>query len=726
MNFWRIVEILNKRKWLILLSVVASIGLTFLVTRLIGYKWVGTVRLVSTAPMDQQPGSDGMRDQMNSKFQAPVYDAMLKSRDVLEAAFRVAKVVDVPENFLQNIQISSAGPRLFELLVTDTNPTRAEALANALADAFVTKNSELYTKKAGDAVTIIKTQLDEVDEKITVTRDKYDRYRQSKGIVTHVESHVGPALMRVQLDRQKREQIAEQLADATARLHAQRASLGKLQPRVKDEITTQDSPLVRNLRERLAAVDTEIAELTARYKDEKIEVRQAKARRDELQRKLDAETAAPSTVAWKANPERAPLEASVKELEQEIVSYRAQLSQVEQALISAQTELETYKGVDGPLMAMIGELNQLTEMRIALNGRLQAAEAAKDIALRQDPVQVLDKVGPFNPPVNATAGRTVKLVILAALCALVGTSGLLVALDNVDRRLRSVKQAEQVLPAPVLAAIPQPLGVVTSSNLARATELHPQSLHSEAYHFLGLHLLSGSRRRIRSLMVLTAKAEQGSASTVSNLGITLAQAGQQVIIVDANVRSGQIHEIFGMSNDLGFSDLLRNPDLSSLESALQPTTVPGLRVITSGPASANPWELFRSQNLIEISHRLRDLADYVIYDTPSALAFTDALNLAPVVDAAYLCVRALESPTGAEERLCALLREENVEIIGAVLNDVPASVLDSYQHYNNYYPTIVGEAPAVVGDGDHEPVAAGSGPSWVQLPHSSEGRSDED
>jgi capsular exopolysaccharide synthesis family protein len=351
----------------------------------------------------------------------------------------------------------------------------------------------------------------------------------------------------------------------------------------------------------------------------------------------------------------------------------------------------------------------------------------KDQGGRQDPVEILDKVGEFNPPINVTAGRTMKLLILAALCALVGTSGLLIALDNVDRRLRTVKQAEQVLPAPVLAAIPQPLGPVTMENIARATELHPQSLHSEAYHFLGLHLLSGSRRRIRSLMVLSAKAEQGSAMTVSNLGITLAQAGQQVIIVDANIRSGQVHEIFGMSNEIGLTDLLRNPDLSVLENALQSTTVPGLRVITSGAACGNPWELFRSQNLIEISHRLRDLADYVIYDTPSALAFTDALNLAPVVDAAYLCVRALESPTGAEERLCQLLQEENVEVIGSVLSDVPASVLDSYTHYHTYYPA-TDAAPSLLAGTEAEPAGVGApGTSWIQLPDGgSKNANDED
>jgi capsular exopolysaccharide synthesis family protein len=217
----------------------------------------------------------------------------------------------------------------------------------------------------------------------------------------------------------------------------------------------------------------------------------------------------------------------------------------------------------------------------------------------------------------------------------------------VDRRLRTVQEADLALPARVLAAIPQPLGPVTAAALPRAAELFPLSIHSEAYRFLAVNLLGAREQGVRSVMMASAKADQGSTITMTNLAITLAQAGQRVVVVDANLRTPQVHQVFGMSNTCGFSTLLRRPDAATLEQALQPTTVPNLRVITSGPDNGNPWELFRSENLREVTRRLEDLADYVLYDTPSALAFTDALNLAPAVDAALLCVRALEPTSGA-------------------------------------------------------------------------------
>jgi Mrp family chromosome partitioning ATPase len=124
--------------------------------------------------------------------------------------------------------------------------------------------------------------------------------------------------------------------------------------------------------------------------------------------------------------------------------------------------------------------------------------------------------------------------------------------------------------------------------------------------------------------------------------------------------------------------------------------VPNLTVITSGAIPYNPWEMFRSQRVSEVSNYLLKHYDYVLYDTPSALIFTDALNLAPVVDAAFLCVRAQEPLTGAEGRLIELLNQANVSVLGSVLNNVPLSVLEGYSNYQRYYGPTPGEAPALL------------------------------
>jgi capsular exopolysaccharide synthesis family protein len=252
------------------------------------------------------------------------------------------------------------------------------------------------------------------------------------------------------------------------------------------------------------------------------------------------------------------------------------------------------------------------------------------------------------------------------------------------------------------------------------TELQPLSLHSEAYRFLGLRLLNARERNVRSVMALSAKVGQGNTSTITNLGITLAQAGQRVVIVDANIRTPRVHHVFDLPNDYGLTDLLQGPDKESLMRAIQPTSVPNLYVVTSGMASGNPWELFRSRHLQEISHRLKEFADYILYDTPSALAFTDAQNLMPVVDAALLCMRALEPPSGAEQRILDSLQEARVEILGCVLSGVPATLLDGFHYYQHYYPTRLPTPPALPGQRGIVEEESPS-PTWFEAPNGRNG-----
>jgi capsular exopolysaccharide synthesis family protein len=234
------------------------------------------------------------------------------------------------------------------------------------------------------------------------------------------------------------------------------------------------------------------------------------------------------------------------------------------------------------------------------------------------------------------------------------------------------------------------MGEVTYSSLARATLLHPQSLHAEAYRFLGLELLTKYLPTMHSFMVVSAKAEQGATTTLTNLAITLAQAGKRVILVDANIRTPELHRVFDLPNQSGYMDLLTTPDRAMMDRSLRPTGIDNLQVITSGSPPANPWEQFRSINLQEVSRQLRERADVILYDTPSSILFTDALNLATVVDASFLCVRALEPITGAETRMVKLLQDAQVPVLGCVLNDVPVEVIEGYDNYRHYYQQISG------------------------------------
>lgn len=730
MDFWRIAQILAKRKWLILFSIVVTVILTYVSTRLSGAQWVATVRFVSptTPSVAANPQSSNNPDWVTEgqDFAAlkAMYATVITSREVIEPAIQEMKMARPPDAIASQIEFNAVGPRLFELNVTDSSPSGAEMIANAVADSFVDRVHSMYTARTQEAVKLLEDQLKEADEKLVTSRRRYESYARRNQTLGTPQEDVRTALSQVEAARRRRDQLTEEIATVQGQLRNKEGELAERPPTASPAQLSLAAARVTRLEEEVLRSERELDTLRTRYGENWPAYRDAVVALDELRGRLIGAREEHRHIAVEGvkAANYAALTKSISDLRQRLTGLQAQRSALEATIASAEGQVHRAKEIDNPYSSLVAEVTARTETRANLSNRLNNARAALDAANRQNPLVVMEYADAFNPPVNMTAGRTRKLLVLAALCALVSTSALIIAFHSADRRVKSVQEAEMALPARVLAAIPQPLGQVTYSSLARATELHPQSLHSESYRFLGLQLLTTYEPRIRSLMVLAAKAEQGSTTTITNVGITLAQAGQRVVIVDANMRTSELHQVFDLPNDIGFSDLLQSPTNETLQRALQPTSVRNLTVITSGPNPENPWELFRSSNLREVSRRLHEIADFVLYDTPSAVMFTDALNLAPVVDAAFLCVRALEQPTGAEQRLIELIEQANVRVLGSVLSDVPTSVVEGYDNYQHYYAPALNGEPTDPNRGSAKPAAPSRPPTIIQVPEPRNGR----
>lgn len=706
MDFWQLVEVLGKRKWLIVLSAIVAVALTFGATSIIGQKWMATVQFVAPeSEASPNAASDDTSDQDTPEngvapgaTESAVYEAIIKSQAVLQPV--IAQVGNAPniDKLLTDIDFEPVGPRLYELRVTDTNANRAANMANDLATQFVIVERAIRSQQIQAAVNFLSGQLKQVDTNLNSVRDRYQTYRDAHQIVGNAATQIQSDLTDYQAAARQRDSDETLMAAAQAQLQACQRQLATI-PAITPLDAAGTSPVISQQLQEQEREKEQITDLLKTLKPNHPLVIQAETALAALTNRINREFTSLKHSDM-GNPQLAALMGQIRALNIQIAGYQATINAMNAQVAQAQANINKFKGTDTSLDALTQQLTELQDSRSSLVARLNSAEMALDAARRQDPIVILNKVSGFNPPVNTTKGHNEKLMILAALCAMLVTSALIVALNSIDRRVRNVKEAEIALPARLLASIPQPLPATGYANIARITEMQPQSIHAEAYRFLGLHLLNTVKPQVRSLMVLAAKAEQGSTTTLTNLGITLAQAGKRVILVDANIRTSEIHQVFGVDNEFGFTNLLESPDPESLARALRPTANENLQFITSGSVPKNAWQLFRSQNLLELSCRLHDIADYVLYDTPSSLMFTDALNLAPVVDAAILCVRALEPLTGTEERLIELLERANVTVLGSVLSDVPTEVLEGFENYEHYYKPLEGPPYDHFQDGD--------------------------
>jgi capsular exopolysaccharide synthesis family protein len=213
----------------------------------------------------------------------------------------------------------------------------------------------------------------------------------------------------------------------------------------------------------------------------------------------------------------------------------------------------------------------------------------------------------------------------------------------------------------------------------------PRSIQAESYRSIRTTLLvSSPPGRIKTMLFTSPLAKEGKSSTVSNLGITLAEANKRVVIVDSDLRKPKQARIFGTnsSNGPGLSRYLS----SHIEPGdiVKPTSVPNLQIITSGPLPANPIELLTSEKMDVLVAYLKRSFDFVLFDTPPILAVSDALAMGPMADAIILVARGGQTPIQAIKQAKQKLDAHKLKCLGVILNGVDLLEQDGY-YARQYY-----------------------------------------
>ncbi len=205
----------------------------------------------------------------------------------------------------------------------------------------------------------------------------------------------------------------------------------------------------------------------------------------------------------------------------------------------------------------------------------------------------------------------------------------------------------------------------------------------EAFRSLRTNVhFSAMEKPIRTLLLTSAGPGEGKSTVSANLAIAMAQAGSHCVLVDADLRRPVQHKIFGLSNRIGLTNLLLGQ--KALEGVLQPTTVPGLRLIASGPLPPNPAELLGTLSMQRIIAVLREEAESVIFDTPPALAISDAAVLASKMDGVLLVLNAGSVPREVALRTKGVLERVKARILGVVINKVKLTGNHGYDYYRYY------------------------------------------
>lgn len=259
------------------------------------------------------------------------------------------------------------------------------------------------------------------------------------------------------------------------------------------------------------------------------------------------------------------------------------------------------------------------------------------------------------------------------LAAIIGVA-VIGTIPNLQQQARSVGYR---LPAPEGADAATP-----------ATGREYQTPAAEAYRTLRTNLNYLTPPRPPHVIVITsALPGDGKTTTAVNLAVTLAHQGQRVILIDAETRRGTVHDLFGIPPAPGFFDLMYGQ--ASPGECIRRVEMEGggtLDVLPLGSApSVNPADLLVAGRLQPLFERLRPQYDYVIIDTPPLNLFTDGALIGAHADALLLVARADKTDRDELRYAVQQLRNVNVTLAGAILNDVEFRRSSRYRMGYGYY-----------------------------------------
>ncbi len=312
----------------------------------------------------------------------------------------------------------------------------------------------------------------------------------------------------------------------------------------------------------------------------------------------------------------------------------------------------------------------------------QATFAQYQLLLGDTGVNVLTVIEEAAVPTSPMGPQRLMQVGLAAAIGMVLAVGAAFLIEYLDDSLKTPEEVGKTLGLTAVGAITRISGDSPPERLVTAR--HPKSPISEAYRAMRTNLqFSSLDRPLRSLVVTSPSPIEGKSTTLSNLGVVMAQAGRSVVLVDSDLRRPMLHKIFQVPNKEGLTTVLLE-DEPLLDGRLQETGVENLRLLTSGPLPPNPSELLGSQRMRDLIERLEAEADVVIFDTPPALPVTDAVVLASQADGVLLVTDAGRTRRSAALRALENLRQVGANVVGAALNRLSARSSGGYYYYYYY------------------------------------------
>lgn len=548
--------------------------------------------------------------------------------------------------------IPLAGSTIITISYEDGDPRLATQIANTIVQRFIIQRRKVRGQFLDEIMDNMRNQLDLNRQKLDHSEAALRRFQKEKGL-TFIQN------------RPLNEERLAELNDAyikakTRRLvkEVQLQELIKLSPneRISSLVIMIDNRHFQDLRARLDKNEVELASLEEKFQPKHPEVREVKARINKIKNQL-TELSRGMLNGIRTEYEKAQKEENL--LAQALGEVRVE----DQLKEESKTE---YRHLKRRI-----EVDQ----EVLLTTRKRMEEATVGESIPKVRIEVVQKAEIPKAPVKP---KKVLSLLLGSLMGLGGGIAVVLFLDYLNQRMVSIRDVEKYLKLPVLALIPR-----GTSLLRDEPESSPLI---EPYRMLRANINCLPRAtELKTLLVTSAIAGEGKSNTALNLGFCLAQMGDRVIVIDADLRRPVVHKMLELNQGPGLIELLKEKSSSAdlIQKADEDT--PNLEIITCGDNLSEGINLLNSRAIEKILPPLREEYKLIIIDSPQILGVSDTIYLAEAADAAILVVEHNRHPRSVVLQAKKQLDGAGVNIIGVVFNNVAPYELRHYAHY--YYLT---------------------------------------
>lgn len=291
----------------------------------------------------------------------------------------------------------------------------------------------------------------------------------------------------------------------------------------------------------------------------------------------------------------------------------------------------------------------------------------------------LSVVTPAVAPEEPSAPNTRLNVALGGLIGLSLGLGLAALRTLLDTKVRGETDLRRLTSTPLLG------GISFDSDATKKpliTQAPAQSPRAESFRQVRTNLqFAHVNQKSKTVLITSSLPGEGKSTTATNLAIAMAQAGQSVVLIDADLRRPRVGEYLGLERNAGLTTALIGQ--AAVDELLQPWGEHNLYVLTSGQIPPNPSELLGSEAMKSLLAHLEQAFDAIVIDAPPLLPVTDAAVLAQQVGGVVLVVGSSKVKAPDLQKSLAALELVNANLLGVVLNLLPMKGSDAYSY--SYY-----------------------------------------